>query len=146
MEMNMDKDENKGVGRRSFVATWAAIISGLFLPKKGQGKEVFAQLKHVLSRMEIETLQRSKPTRTPDMVWKSVDETTTFYQREKENSQPLFSTNPVGQTIWEGCTGENSPRDLSLLVQRKFQVTPEQAYIDCLVFLNELKKKGAILV
>jgi hypothetical protein len=52
--------------------------------------------------------------------------------------------NQTGQIIWEGCNGKNTPRDIAGLLEQRYQVTAEEAYIDCLTLLADLRKRGAI--
>jgi len=140
----MDTKENIQIGRRGFIYTLSGLLCGLLLASPARLMAAKTRIKNLLSNLEIEILEKSRPTRHPSITSHSYGDKTTLYRGGYGKARPIGTMNQVGRTIWEGCNGKNTPQDLSKLVHQKYLVSPHQAHVDCLAFLGVLKTKGAI--
>jgi hypothetical protein len=138
--------KNTSKCRRYFVATLLGLFSGLMTPRPGRALASKIKIKKLLWNIESEILERSRPFRHPAYTWKCSGDKIFFYFKGKSKPRPLFTINPVGRTIWEGCNGKNTPNEIANLLHEHFLVSPHKAYIDCLSFLAVLKDKGLILL
>ncbi len=141
----MDKHEKKLAGRRGFMVSLAGLLSGFFLASPKRVKARKPEIKDFLRNLEMEVMEKSRPRRQPSIVWSSDCEAKTVLSRKGE-VRSICALNRAGKTIWEGCNGKNTPKDIAGLLQQHYDVTAEGAYLDCLTFLVDLKKKGAIEV
>jgi hypothetical protein len=103
-------------------------------------------IKKILGKIEIETIQNTQPLRHPSILWESRGDSIRLYKKEKRTTQYLGDMNQVGKTVWQACNGNNTATDISNLVHQKYLVSPHQAYVDCICFLDALKSKGAIQI
>jgi len=140
----MDKRDGVLASRRGFIYTLSGLLSALLLasPKRLFAKK--AQVKHLLSGLEMELMEKSKPSKQPSITWTTYGNRTRLYSVSSEKSRPICTMNKTGKTIWEAINGRNTPRDISKLVYQKYRVTSHQAYVDCVAFLAHLRKMGAI--
>jgi len=142
----MDMNENIMPGRRGFICALSGLLSGLLFvnPARLRGKKT--KIKNLLGNLEIEVLEKSRPIRHASITWNTYGDRTILWVKTKGETRPMSAMNQVGKTIWEGCNGENTPRDISKVVCKKYQVSSHQAYVDCLAFLARLKAVEAIQV
>lgn len=140
----MDKKEEVLASRRGFICALSGLFSALLLasPKRLFAKK--AQVKRLLSGFEMELLEQSKPCKQPSITWTTHGNRTRLYRKNSEKNRSMCTMNQVGKTIWEACNGKNSPRDISIMLHKKYLVSSHQAYVDCLAFLARLKTVGAI--
>jgi hypothetical protein len=132
----MKKKEKLISSRRGFICTLSGILSGILFagPTRLQAKKI--QIKELLRDMDFEILERSMPARNPSIICND--------SAGDGKIKYICGMNPVGMTIWEECNGRNTPRDISRLLHNKYRVSPNNAYVDCLVFLTRLQQIGAI--
>ncbi|MGD9241282.1 MAG: PqqD family protein [Desulfobacterales bacterium] len=57
----------------------------------------------------------------------------------------IYNLNEVGAYVWEHLDGQKTLFDIKSMIVEEFQVTPEKAEDDLLVFLSELEEIEAIL-
>ena len=140
----MDNKESVLATRRGFIFTLSSLFSALLLasPKRLLAKKT--QVKHLLGSLDMELLEKSKPSKQPSITWTTHGSRTRLSSVNNEKSRPLCTMNKTGKTIWGAINGRNTPRDISKLVHQKYRVTSRQAYVDCVTFLAHLKKVGAI--
>jgi hypothetical protein len=122
------------------------MFSGLILahPQHIQGSK--KGIKKILRKIELETLQTTRPLRHPSISLESSGASIGLYKKERGTTQYLGNMNPVGKTVWEACDGNNTPLEISNRVHQKYLVSPHQAYLDCICFLAVLRSKGAIQI
>jgi hypothetical protein len=141
----MKKKEKLISSRRGFICTLSGILSGILFagPTRLQAKKI--QIKELLRDMDFEILERSMPARNPSIICNdSAGDKISLFRKEDGKIKYICGMNPVGMTIWEECNGRNTPRDISRLLHNKYRVSPNNAYVDCLVFLTRLQQIGAI--
>jgi len=143
-ENNMDTKKDIVAGRRGFICILSGLLSGLLLasPTRLQAKKT--QVKNLVGSLEMELLEKSKPTRHPSISWNTYGDRTGLYRESKGKTRAICTMNQVGKTIWEACNGKNALRDISRRVHQQYRVSSHQAYADCLTFLAQLKTVGAI--
>jgi hypothetical protein len=110
-------------------------------------KRLFArkrEIKHLIGNLEIDLLEKSKPTKDPSITWDTHGDETRLSRESRGKSRPICTMNHTGKVIWDSCNGENSPRDISQLIHQTYMVPAHQIYVDCLAFLALLKSVGAI--
>ena len=56
----------------------------------------------------------------------------------------LYLLNAVAGHIWELLDGERRVHEISALVASEFEVSPDQAESDLIVFLQQLEQIGAV--
>jgi hypothetical protein len=140
----MDTKEKIFTSRRGFIYTFSGLLSAVLLASP---KRLFArkpQIKNLIGNLEIELLEKSKPTRDPSITWNSYGDRTKLFMETKGEARPMCAMNQVGEMIWEACTGENTPQNIAQQIHKKYQVSSDQAYVDCLGFLARLKSVGAV--
>jgi len=140
----MDTKEKRLANRRGFVCAMSGMLSGLVFASPTRLLAKKAKIKNLLINLEAEILEKSRPTRHPSITCDTCGDTASLYMETKGEARPMCSMNQVGKTIWEACDGKNSPRDISILVHNRYQVSSHEAYVDCLAFLARLKAMGAI--
>jgi hypothetical protein len=140
----MDIKDRVVANRRGFIRTLSGLLSALLLANPTRLLARKTEIKDLISNLELELLERSRPIRNPSITWHTHGDRTSLYIEIEGRAQPMCAMNQVGTTIWEACNGENTPRDISNVVDRKYQVSSRQAYVDCLTFLVYLKKAKVI--
>jgi len=140
----MDTRENRTASRRGFIRSLSGLVAGLLLASPARLQARKTKIKNLLGNLEIEILEESRPRRHPSISWNTHGDTTRLYRGGKGKTRPVYAMNQVGKTIWDGCNGENTPRDISKLVRQQYRVSSDQAYVDCLTFLGRLKSVEAI--
>lgn len=141
----MKTEENTIVSRRGFIYTVSGLFSGVLLSSPSRLMGTTPQIKHLVENLEIELLERSRPTRHPSIFWDSDNgDFITVYRKGKGGTQPVCAMNQVGKMILDECNGKNTPRDISKLIQKRYLVSYHQAYMDCLVLLARLKTMEVI--
>jgi hypothetical protein len=58
--------------------------------------------------------------------------------------ESIYNLNEVGSLLWELMDGQTPVRGMVEAVCREFDVTPEQAEVDTLEFLNGLEAAGVV--
>ena len=140
----MDNKESVLATRRGFIFTLSSLFSALLLasPKRLLAKKT--QVKQLVDSLEMELLEKSKPSKQPSITWTTYGNRTRLYGKNNEKDRLICTMNQTGKAIWEACNGENKPRDISKMLHKKYLVSLNQAYVDCLAFLARLKRAGAI--
>jgi hypothetical protein len=140
----MDTKEKISTCRRGFIGTFSGLLSAVLLASP---KRLFArkrEIKHLIGNLEIDLLEKSRPTKNPSITWDTHGGTTRLSRESKGKSQRICTINHTGKAIWDSCNGENSPRDISQLIHQTYMVPAHQVYVDCLAFLALLKSVRAI--
>ncbi len=57
----------------------------------------------------------------------------------------IYNLNEVGAYVWEHLDGEKTLFDIKNMVAEEFEITPEKAEDDLLVFLSQLEEIEAII-
>jgi len=140
----MDKKDSLKPNRRDFICVLSGMVSLALLasPKRLLAKRT--QIKNIVANLELEMLERARPQKDPSVMEREQMGETYLFRKTDGQAQPLCGVNHTGKTIWEACDGENNPRAMSRLVQQAYQVSSQQADADCLNFLVQLKRIGAI--
>jgi len=138
--MNPIKSFNNS--RRRFIGLSTGILSGLFLYKPGRAKTTKADIRHLLDRIELDTLMNSTPRKSPSYVLRQRHNKIILLP--KRRNHPSIQVNSTGKMIWDRCNGRNSPSEIAKAVCRIYDVDPHQADVDCLCFLATLSLKGAV--
>ena len=141
---HMDTKKSTRPGRRGFIFALTGLISGLLVARPNRIQATKNDIKKFLWNLETDTLERSRPLMHPSITCKLNGDAMSLHR--KGETQPTFTVNRVGRTIWEACNGKNTCRDISKQVHDKYLVSSHQAYVDCLAFLSVLKTKGVILL
>jgi hypothetical protein len=61
------------------------------------------------------------------------------------NLEKIFTMNAVGSAVWHAIDGAATIDDLSLVVSRKFEITPIEAAPDVAAFVELLETKGLVV-
>ena len=140
----MDNKESMSATRRGFIYILSGLFPALLLasPKRLFAKK--AQVKRLLGSLEMELLEKSRPSKQPSITWATYGNRTRLYNVNSEKNYPICTMNKTGETIWSAINGRNTPRDISKLVHQEYRVSSHQAYVDCVTFLGHLNKMGAI--
>lgn len=56
----------------------------------------------------------------------------------------IYTMNEVGSRIWELVDGERTVREISGVMVREFEVSPQEAQVDLAGFLKQLEQVGAV--
>lgn len=126
--------------RRFFMTTLGAVVSTLLGGRPAAARENVASC---LVRIDSERLRHSRPLRSPKVRSAEIDGR--FVLFKKGQADPIGALNPTARTLWENCDGRHSLDDISRHICRTYQVSPHQAYADCIVFLTKLSAKKAIV-
>jgi hypothetical protein len=137
----MDNRNQSHIGRRGFVYTVASFFSGSFLAWGRHSHGAVARAKRFVAHVEQNVLEQSKPVRDPDINCVFEDNLLVY---RKGKDRPLCTINEVGKAILDQCDGLHTPEDMARFLCRKYQVSYDNAYEDCLSFLAKLKSLGAI--
>ena len=140
----MDKKQEVLANRRGFICALSGLLSALLLASPKRLLAQKTQIKHLLGSLEIELLEKSRPSKQPSITWTTYGNRTRLYRVNSEKNRLICTMNQTGKTIWGAINGRTTPRDISKLVHQKYRVTSHQAYADCVAFLAHLKKMGAI--
>jgi hypothetical protein len=140
----MDKKQEVLASRRGFICTLSGLLSALLLASPTRLLAQKTQVKHLLGSLEIELLEKSRPSKQPSITWTTYGNRTRLYRVNSEKNSPICTMNQTGKAIWEACNGKNKPKDISKILHKKYLVSFHQAYVDCLAFLARLKRAGAI--
>jgi hypothetical protein len=140
----MDAKNNQLTNRRRFISMTSAMLSGLLLTKPGGVQATKTDIKEFLKNIEIDLLERSKPSKHPAIAGEHYGDGIRLYKKNPGKKIPFCALNRVGKTIWEYCNGKNTPREISELICQTYLVSRQQAYAECLAFIAALKTKGAV--
>ena len=132
--------------RRGVISTLAGIFTGLLFSGPKRLRAAVPELKQILSTMEMEVLEKSRPKRHPAISWHTHGDKTTLFWQGRGEPRPKVALNRVGMIIWEGCDGKNTARDIASFLEQSYKVSFGRAYVDCLTFLATLFKKGMIQI
>ena len=132
--------------RRGAISTLAGIFTGLLFSRPKRLRATVPELKQILSTIEIEVLEKSRPKRHPAISWHSHGDKTTLFWKGRGEPRPTAALNGVGMIIWEGCDGKNTAREIASFLEQSYKVSFGRAYVDCLTFLAALFKKGMIQI
>lgn len=140
----MDKKESLKASRRGFICVLSGMVSLAVLasPKGLLAKKT--QIKTIITNLELEIVERARPQKEPSVTEREQRGETCLFRKTDGQAQPLCTLNDAGKVIWQACDGENNPRAISRLVRQAYQVSSQQAYADCLNFLVQLRRIGAI--
>ncbi len=129
--------------RRRNILSLAGVLPGLLfgLPKQLQaGKQ---KIKPFLHQLEMEKMEKLRPEKHPSVTCKNEGNgMTVLYKYGK--AKPLFAMNRTGETIWDACNGENTLKDISMILCQKYEVSLDQSYFDVFIALRALRVRGAV--
>lgn len=81
------------------------------------------------------------PSRTPDLVWRSLDDGTVVASLEEGKVRVL---NEAGGFIWSHIDGSHSVAEIAQALGTRFDLSDERALNDVNHFLAELSDRGLI--
>jgi hypothetical protein len=133
-------------GRRGFMCALSGMASVVLFASPKRLLAHKAHLNNLIDTLEMEVLEESRPTKHPSITWDTSGNQTSLFKHNRGEAQPLCIINLAGKIIWEAINGRRTPQDISILIHQKYRVSPRQAYFDCLTFMAQLKRVGAIQV
>jgi len=133
-------------GRRGFILSLAGAFSGVLLSGGKSLHAGFPQIKRIVRNLERDLIEKSRPARDPSVLCRTVRDKAELFRKSLGEAQPICKMNQVGKFVWDSCNGQNTPREISRLIEKKYAVSHAEAYEDCLLFLAELKDVGAIKI
>ena len=129
--------------RRRFIAMIAGISSGFILMNPGQVWASKPKIREFLHNLKKDALKNAKPKQNQLVVLKSTaDEKVELYK--KGSGKPVCTMNKPGKKIWDMCNGKNTLSAMALEIERQYAVSFERSYADCMIFINDLRRIGAI--
>ena len=135
--------EAVSAARRRFLKALAWLSPGLLLASPAMVRARKPEFRSLLRGLEAELLLRSTPRKKPSITCSHQGEGK-FVLSRQGRSAPLLACNRTGQTVWEAIDGKKTYREISGLLQERFRVVARKADVDCLLFLAELRSRGAI--
>ena len=142
----MNSQRSVMLGRRGFVLTVAGTFSGVLL---SGGKSLYAEIpkiRGIVRNLERDLIEKSRPTRDASVLCRTEKDKAELYRKCPGEAQPLCKMNQVGKFVWDSCNGQNTPREISSLIEKKYAVSHAEAYEDCILFLSDLKAVGVLSV
>ena len=130
--------------RRTFLCGVAAVTPAIFLGQPKHSHAAKADVKNLLSQLELESLKSGRPRRDPAFQWSESKEGTLLWTESGGSKRPVCVLNETGSFIWEACDGQHTVDEISKGVHDAFLVTRRQARLDVLGFLWSLKVRGAV--
>jgi hypothetical protein len=130
--------------RRGFLSGLAAVMPAVFLGRPRQLQAARAEVKDLLSQLELESLRSGRPRRSLGFNCSGSGAEFVLRTRTDGTQRSVCVLNETGKFIWEACDGEHTIDEISKRVHETFLVTQKQARIDLLGFLWTLKARGAI--
>ena len=142
----MDHKRRMLFGRRGFILTLAGAFSGVLLSGGKSSHAGFPQIKGIVRNLERDLIEESRPARDPSVLCRTENGKVELFRKSPGEAQPVCKMNQVGRVVWNSCNGQNTPREISRLIEKKYTVSHARAYEDCILFLSELKDVGAVSV
>ena len=142
----MDTSATVKTDRRGVISILAGILGGLLFSRPKRLRATAPEFKQILSTIEMEVLENSRPKRHPAISWHNHGDKTILSWKGRGQQRPKTALNRVGMIIWEGCDGDNTVREIARFLEQSYKVSPGRAYVDCLTFLAALFKKGMIQI
>lgn len=142
----MNSQRSVMLGRRGFVLTVAGTFSGVLL---SGGKSLYAEIpkiRWIVRNLERDLFEKSRPTRDASVLCRTEKDKAELYRKCPGEAQPICKMNQVGKFVWDSCNGQNTPREISSLIEKKYAVSHAEAYEDCILFLSDLKAVGVLSV
>lgn len=133
-------------GRRGFILTLAGTFSGVLLSGVKSLHAGFPQIKGIIRNLERDLIEKSRPERDPSILCRTERDKAELFRKSPGETQPICKMNQVGKFVWDSCNGQNTPREISRLIEGKYAVSQVEAYEDCILFLSDLNDVGAVSV
>ena len=140
----MDYKRRMLFGRRGFILTLAGAFSGVLLSGGKSSYAGFPQVKGILRNLERDLIEKSRPEKDPSILCRTVRDKFELCRKSPREPRSICRMNQVGRFVWDSCNGQNTPRDISRRIEKKFAVSYSEAYEDCIRFLSDLKDIGAV--
>jgi hypothetical protein len=122
------------------------LVPGALLWNPGKARAAKDGARNLMRRLELDVLKSSRPKKSPSITQRTEGSETSLYQTKGGKKSLLCTMNPTGKTIWEACNGRRTYREITGLIRKRYQVTPDRAETDILTFLELLKDMGAIIL
>ena len=128
--------------RRNFIFLLMSMIQGVLVLRPKALNTAKQNGKDLISRLETELLESSRPKREMSISTATVGDKTALYREMGDIKIPIGSMNHTGNTIWKLCDGNNGFKDICGFIVERCQITETRARRDILAFLAQLKRIG----
>jgi hypothetical protein len=130
--------------RRGFLSGLAAGMPAVLLGRPRQSQAALADVKNLLSQLELESLKSGRPHRTPGYHCSGTGGEFVLLNQSDGIQRPVCVLNETGRFIWESCDGSRTIDEISERLHETFLVTRKHARKDVLGFLRTLQARQAI--
>jgi hypothetical protein len=130
--------------RRAFLSGIAALAPVVFLGHPRLSHAARADLKSLVSQLELESLKSGRPRRSQAFRCSQSGEGVLLWTESEGEKRPACVLNRTGEFIWRACDGCHTVDEISQGVHEKFLVSRHRARADVLGFLWSLKVRGAV--
>lgn len=130
--------------RRGFLAAFAGLTPAMLLGRPSLSHASRAEVKDLLSQLDLESLKSGRPKRTPGFRCSESGGNAFLCIRRNGREKSVCILNDTGRFVWENCDGNHTVDEISKGLCDAYLVSFRQARTDALSFLWNLKRKGAV--